>query len=459
MTSRFRNLVLLFLAVSALSFGQTDRRSSPPHVRGSAVSFEAIPFFSSDTAKAGVQIQYRIDPNFFVILRNPDSQSGSPYMGKGELVVELKDKNDNSIAREFRSITLRRSSQGKDESRSPDIQGTFALLVPPGTYTVWFNLDDVQSERSFLHNTQKVTTRSPLSGDLDVSAPLFAVPAGGTGGPPVFEALNHGTEVLFGERGGLLFQVVIPPGDQFPLTVQYKLSNRMEYKTLAPQEFEGDSLLLLEGTTSLEPRPDETINAATIPLRYGVRNAQTQDKVVFVPIPFEKLYPGTVSLSMDFYLGSRKKHFDYSFRVTWDERPLALANLEFAVEALRHIASEEEMETFTTVSSSRYVEAFFRFWKKRDPDTTTAYNELMTEYYRRVDIAIQRYSRNRENDGYKSDQGRIFILYGSPSNTERLFSPSVPPREVWTYQQIRKRFVFEDKNRAGVYLLIGVEDL
>jgi len=83
----------------------------------------------------------------------------------------------------------------------------------------------------------------------------------------------------------------------------------------------------------------------------------------------------------------------------------------------------------------------------------------MVEYYRRVDIANRRFSSSREMDGYKSDQGRIFILYGSPSRTERLFSPSSPAREVWTYTQLKKRFIFEDQRRSGIYVLISIENL
>jgi len=74
-------------------------------------------------------------------------------------------------------------------------------------------------------------------------------------------------------------------------------------------------------------------------------------------------------------------------------------------------------------------------------------------------MANQNFSSNREVDGYKSDRGRIFILYGSPTNKERLFSPSAPPREVWTYVQLKKRFIFEDERRAGIYTLTGVENL
>lgn len=84
---------------------------------------------------------------------------------------------------------------------------------------------------------------------------------------------------------------------------------------------------------------------------------------------------------------------------------------------------------------------------------------MMTEYYRRVDASIRQYSTPKEADGYKTDRGRILILYGTPANNERVFSPNQPPREVWTYPAAKRRFVFEDRRRNGIYTLIAVVDL
>ena len=102
---------------------------------------------------------------------------------------------------------------------------------------------------------------------------------------------------------------------------------------------------------------------------------------------------------------------------------------------------------------------FMEFWKKRDPDTTTAYNEVMAEFYRRVDESIRRFSSLKENDGFKTDRGRIFILYGTPTTTERRLLPNSTPTEAWTYQNIRRKFIFTDPSRSGSYILTETENL
>ena len=457
-TTSLNSRTLLVLALmTSVGVGQQDRRSPSGQPTFSSAAFEAIPFFSADTNLASVQIHYRIRQDFFVILRNTETSRGAPYVGKGELIVELRDENNNSAAREYRSIVLRKNSASANGDHTQDIQGAFSLNVPPGTYTVWFSLDDAQSERSFVNSTQKVTTRPPLLTGLDISSPMFVVPSPGIDSVAAYEVLNHGTAVFFGEHGGYLFNIYLPSDSA--LTLDYRLSNQTEYRVLAPQQFRGDTLLTIDGIATLQRQPGDGSFSSIFPIRYIRSPASAGWKTVYVPLPLEKLYPGEVTLSLDFASGSARKHLEHKFRIFWARRPLSLANLEFAVEALQHIATEEEMETFHTLSDSRFVEAFFDFWKKKNRDTSTAYNEVMIEYYRRVDISNQRYSSNREMDGYKTDQGRIFILYGSPSNTERLFSPSAPPREVWTYVQLKKRFVFEDQRRSGIYILTSVENL
>lgn len=456
MTSLFRASLFL-IAAASICAAQPDRRSASPQPFLSSVTFEAVPLFSADTTSAVVHVHYRIRQDFFIILRNTDPAADASYVGKGELIVELKDKNNNSAAREFRAIIIKRNAPRSDNDQPADIQGAFTLRVPPGTYALWFSLDDAQSERSFVNHERTVVAKNPSTTGLDVSSPVFVVPSPNTDTNMTFDVLNHGEAPLFGERGGYLFNVFLPTDTA--LTVRYHLSNQTEYKVLAPQEFRGDSLIVMKGIATLQKPSGDDSFAATFPIRYVRSDAPDGWKVVYIPLPLEKLSPGEATIKLEFTSGATTRHCEYAFRTLWPRRPLSLSNLEFAVEALQHIATEEEMEEFRTLSDARFIEAFFRFWKKRDRDTATAYNEVMAEYYRRVDMANQRYSSTREVDGYKSDQGRIFILYGTPTNTERVFSPSGPPREVWTYAQLKKRFIFEDERRSGVYILAQVESL
>lgn len=454
MTSHFRD-ILIFLAVAgATAVAQPEGGRPPLRATAGQVSFEAIPFFTNDSASAIVDVHYRIKSNFFVVQRNLETPKESPFLGKGEMVVELRNAEGNSVAREIRPIVLNLNSMPAEDSNPPDLQGAFALQVPAGKYTVWLNVDDSQSERSFVSKDRMIDVQRPDFRSAEISDPVFVKPSGE---PSVFLALNHGGSVSFGERGGYLFAVRVPsqPSD---ILAHYRLTLQSEYKQLEPQELKGDSVIVIDGITQLDQVKDDGKNSSVAPIEYRLAPAPAW-KTLYVPLPLEQLQPGTGHLVVDFKIGESKTHREYTFHVFWRDRPRSLANLDLAADALVHIATDQEMEEFHSFSDARFVRAFMDFWKKRDPDTTTAYNEMMAEYYRRVDAADKMFSSPREVDGYKSDRGRIYILYGAPTTTQRLFSPDHPPREVWSYAKLAKRFVFEDRTRNGAYVLIAAESL
>ena len=98
--------------------------------------------------------------------------------------------------------------------------------------------------------------------------------------------------------------------------------------------------------------------------------------------------------------------------------------------------------------------AFFkRFWKRMDQNPGTDKNELMDEYYRRVNFTVVNFS-SLANDGWKTDRGRIFIKFGQPDDIERHpFEMSSNPYEIWRYYGLRKVFLFLDKTGFGDYYL------
>jgi hypothetical protein len=83
----------------------------------------------------------------------------------------------------------------------------------------------------------------------------------------------------------------------------------------------------------------------------------------------------------------------------------------------------------------------------------------MAEYYYRVDETMRKYSTARENDGYKTDRGRIYILYGPPPKSERLLQPNSAPKEIWTYMNLHRRFIFIDPTKNGNFILSQAENL
>jgi GWxTD domain-containing protein len=84
---------------------------------------------------------------------------------------------------------------------------------------------------------------------------------------------------------------------------------------------------------------------------------------------------------------------------------------------------------------------------------------MMVEYYRRVDHASRTFGTLHDPDGFKSDRGRTYVLYGPPTTTDRTLDPVAGYQEVWTYENLGKKFIFADQTKTGKYVLISSQSL
>ena len=76
----------------------------------------------------------------------------------------------------------------------------------------------------------------------------------------------------------------------------------------------------------------------------------------------------------------------------------------------------------------------------------------MEEYYARVAYANKHFSHL--GDGWKTDMGMVFVLYGAPENIERHpFDANDKPYEIWYYYNLGRQFIFVDHSGFGDYRL------
>lgn len=96
------------------------------------------------------------------------------------------------------------------------------------------------------------------------------------------------------------------------------------------------------------------------------------------------------------------------------------------------------------------------FWKIRDTNPVTPENEFFKDYLNRIEIANQRYSAMGRT-GWKTDRGRVYLLYGEPSEVERYPNQlESRPYEIWRYNELEGGvyFVFADITGFSDYLLV-----
>jgi GWxTD domain-containing protein len=86
-------------------------------------------------------------------------------------------------------------------------------------------------------------------------------------------------------------------------------------------------------------------------------------------------------------------------------------------EDVRWIITDEEREAFKALSNDEERDAFIeQFWLRRDPTPDTVENEYKEEHYRRIAYANEHFAAGIP--GWKTDRGRIYIMFGPPDQIE-----------------------------------------
>ena len=140
------------------------------------------------------------------------------------------------------------------------------------------------------------------------------------------------------------------------------------------------------------------------------------------------------------------------FQLRWFGMSALIDDLDSAIDQMKYITSAKTTKSFKKANEKEKKEKFIEFWEKRDPSPGTIENELMNEYYRRVRYSNEHFSGITE--GWRTDMGMIFILFGPPSDIERHpFELNSKPYEIWYYLEISKSFIFIDETGFGDYRL------
>jgi len=114
-----------------------------------------------------------------------------------------------------------------------------------------------------------------------------------------------------------------------------------------------------------------------------------------------------------------------------------------------YIISDDERKAFLSLANDEEREAFIEnFWQRRNPNPDSPENEFREEHYRRIQYANDHYAAGKP--GWKSDRGRIYIMWGPPDSIDSHPSggmyerpmeegggeTSTFPFEVWHYRYL-----------------------
>jgi GWxTD domain-containing protein len=193
----------------------------------------------------------------------------------------------------------------------------------------------------------------------------------------------------------------------------------------------------------------------------GERNYETPQKTVAVVIPFRQhlTRPGEYYLLVNAAAGGQTSKIQRMFNVSWGNVPLKENNLDIAIEQLAVIAHKSSVDSMRQADENEKQRLYDQFWRKRDPTPDTDRNELRDEYFQRVDFCNQNFTEiSSGRQGWQTDRGKVFLVYGPPNSVDRQDSEiNVPATEIWHYTRLSRRYFFTDRTGDGVFRLIKVE--
>ncbi len=126
-----------------------------------------------------------------------------------------------------------------------------------------------------------------------------------------------------------------------------------------------------------------------------------------------------------------------------------------------YLATPEELDHYDGLEPEAQRQFLLDFWSARDNIPGTPDNEFRQEWLQRFEYANSNFTTPTQPDGWKTDQGRVWILYGQPDDIDVHPMDSVRgmPWVAWIFEQFegvgRALFVFVDTSSGfGSYRLV-----
>jgi GWxTD domain-containing protein len=432
LTRKFMLLLLpLFCAAGKVS---AQERNIPEQTSGDVLFAEAYYILShADTAE--VIIPYRIRNDYFVFSR-PLNVVTDTYSAKADAVVEILDSTGNSVARTIHHLELTSPTNITSELRRNYTQGLVTFHLPQGKYTVLFRVEDNESSRMIRDIRKPLIIKSASNKILSSFFPVQRQ----HNELPEWSLFNLGGDVLFSQNFGFLFTSKDDTVTTVHCIIKHKTSEDTDdWKTVSDTTV----LCLPYRSTSIDFQKTDTQIVVT-------SFHKDESHTYYIPVNGVQLRQGRYEAALSINNSTPVK---INFASRWLEMPVSLTDLDIATYPLQYLLTENEYSSLRRGSRETRIQKFEEFWAKKDPTPETAMNEMMAEFYRRVDYAISAFRTLKEPNGSLTDRGKIYILYGKPTSTERTLYPNSTPKEIWKYENLKKIFVFEDPSKQGNYKL------
>lgn len=405
--------------------------------------------FGYDSTSNYIEFYYSFNQS---ILKAYQSDSSNLVGGILQISVEDTVSGQKIIDKEWRIS----HPAGSSDEVSKYLIGVVGFIIPHGNYKIIIGGKDVVDDLSkkvyteFIASTHFISEHISIS-DIQLASRIIQ-------DSPNKESIFYKNSMeiypiptsVFGENQPVVFYYselynLLPKNGSESLKIistVYNSRGKSVYAKSKPVSRSYDSRVEV-GSIVVNKFPTDTYTFVIALIDSGSNYGVSSSKKFYVFNP-------SIALS-DTATGQVSGVFASEFGVMTDEE------LDDHFGKSKYVATSDEIDKFEKINSTEGRREFlYNFWKDRDNDLSTSENEYYKNYFNRINISNQRYG-SISRVGWKSDRGRIFILYGDPSEIERYPNQvDSKPYEIWNYNELEGGviFVFGDLTGFSDYTLL-----
>jgi GWxTD domain-containing protein len=412
----------------ALPLGPLERAPTPVTINGSDVYRRAgylvatgeIAFVAAVHAFAG---QTADSTRIVIALSFPNRdlefvRDGEQYRAAYDVSYGVRSGN-TLVARRTAHSEVRVASFRETPRTEGSVVVQQPLILPPGSYTLDLSVHDAGSTNTGIVSSAFVLPAFPAGVDVLSAVAVYQVtPRRARSEIPALIVNPRGTVTLGGDS---TLDVYIENTGAAP-------SPRVRVEVAA----DSGTAVLYADTVELSSANGMSSGTAHLPV--------------------DRMGLGTLTIRVSDARGAR------AAPVSAVVRPadgLAVGTFREMLDYLRYFTAEPRLRALRASEPAGLAAAWSRFVRTTDPDPSTAENEALVRYFRRLEQANERFGAG-DAAGWTTARGRVFAAFGPPDATEdpspeRADKPG--SRLVWTYRDPALRVVFVDRTGRGDWQL------
>lgn len=434
---------VFFLSVAQERYVEIVERYARPKVfiTTNALPASGAAAFTSSRIFVNIRISY--DYLFFV------RAGGETYKSEVSFSVELLTPQGAAGRGNARAVAYADSfSITKD--RTKFLTATVDITAPNADFDMVTEILDIESGKPLRVDRRKFSVK-PVTGEaVALSTPVILERADVQPTDIRLVPSNLSGNAAFGQDF-LIGVALTSAAPKMPEQVYYELYEKKgDKETLLSKETVAPASLYAVDSGTLRRDTSEKLS---LTVRRASNPAAATEYVALLNLNGRKLNNSKFVLKVYAVSGGKTSQTQKEFETAWIDMPYALYDLDLAVRLMEYLFTREQYGEMQSGGLEEREKKFKAYWKERDPSPDTEYNEMLAEYYRRIDYAFFNLYTAREY-GWRTDRGRIYILYGEPNRIEREFPSNSATREIWTYDALKRKFTFLDRTRTGNYELV-----